>query len=528
MHRSILHAAPLGLLLIAASAAQAQDTPKPPAAVPAEPTFAEGIVFVDANRNRVFDDGEAGVEGVVVSNQHQVTRTDADGRYRLPIVGDAIVFVTKPRNYRVPLNAQRLPQFYYVHKPKGSPKLRFKGVAPTGPLPASIDFPLYPFEEPDKFRAILFGDPQPVNLREVDYITRDVLEELVGTDAAFGITLGDIVFDNLALFEPLNEAIALLDIPWYNVIGNHDINHDAPNDALSDETFERVYGPAYYSFDHGPVHFVVLDNVGHRQSAKGGLAARFGDAQLAWLARDLAEVPQDKLLILTMHIPLAGTQDRQALFRLIEKRPYSMSVSAHQHFQRHRFFGERDGWRGKQPHHHLVNVTVSGAWWKGPLDERGIPAAPGRDGSPNGYSIFTFDGHSYAIDFKAAGKPSDYQLSVFAPAVIEAGKGPHAPISVNVFGGSERSVVEMRVGAQASWQPLKRVRAKDPGYLKLREAESWLKTPKARKLPEPTPSDHLWQGPLPDNLEKGMHLIEIRTTDMFGRTHKGARAIRVR
>src|SRR5690606_8316469 len=98
---------------------------------------------------------------------------------------------------------------------------------PTGPLPASIDFPLYPQEEPGQFRAILFGDPQPRNQQEIDFMAHDVLPELIGTDAAFGVTLGDIAFNNLEVFEPQARAIAVLGIPWYNVIGNHDVNYDA-------------------------------------------------------------------------------------------------------------------------------------------------------------------------------------------------------------------------------------------------------------------------------------------------------------
>ena len=47
----------------------------------------------------------------------------------------------------------------------------------------------------------MFGDPQPRNQKEVDYMSHDVIEELVGTDASFGVTLGDITFDNLDLFE---------------------------------------------------------------------------------------------------------------------------------------------------------------------------------------------------------------------------------------------------------------------------------------------------------------------------------------
>ena len=115
--------------------------------------------------------------------------------------------------------------------------------------------------EPDQFRAVFFGDPQPTSQTQIDYIANDVVAELVGTDAKFGVTLGDIMFDDLSLFGSLNRTVALIGIPWYNVIGNHDVNREAKLDHLSDETFERVYGPPYYSYDYGKVHFIVLDNV---------------------------------------------------------------------------------------------------------------------------------------------------------------------------------------------------------------------------------------------------------------------------
>ena len=44
----------------------------------------------------------------------------------------------------------------------------------------------------------MFADPQPRNRAEVDYLIQDVLEEMVGTDASFGVTLGDIMFDDLS------------------------------------------------------------------------------------------------------------------------------------------------------------------------------------------------------------------------------------------------------------------------------------------------------------------------------------------
>ena len=74
-------------------------------------------------------------------------------------------------------------------------------------------------------------------------------------------------------------------------------------------------------------------------------------------------IPGDQLVVLLMHIPLHNIDNRQELYRLIEKRPFCMSVSAHRHFHQHLFIDQEDGWLGPAPHHHVINVTVSGSWW---------------------------------------------------------------------------------------------------------------------------------------------------------------------
>ena len=364
----------------------------------ADPARATGYVFHDRNGNGVRDSGEEGLPGVGVSNQLDIVETDAQGRWSLPVTEDTTLFVIKPRGWRTAIDAEtKLPRFYYTHKPAGSPDEAFlyKGVKPTGPLPAPIDFPLYRQAEPETFKAILFGDTQPRNEAEIQYMAHDVIEELIGTDAAFGVTLGDIVFDDLSIHDYHNRNVALIGIPWYNVIGNHDLNFRAVDDRHADETFERIYGPNYYAFDHGPVHFVVLDNVewiGRTPEKKAHYVGRFGAEQLAFVQKDLAGVPEGKLVILMMHIPLTGTGDREALYRLIKDRPYCMSISAHLHTHKQQFLKQKDGWRGAKPHHHVINVTVCGSWWKGSPDELEIPHATMRGGAPNGYSVLTFDG----------------------------------------------------------------------------------------------------------------------------------------
>ena len=99
-------------------------------------TNATGQVFLDSNKNGLLDAGERGIAGVRVSNGLDVVTTNNEGRYTLPVDEQSIIFITKPRDYAIPVNAHMLPQFYYIHQPAGSPAgMRHEGIAPTGPLP---------------------------------------------------------------------------------------------------------------------------------------------------------------------------------------------------------------------------------------------------------------------------------------------------------------------------------------------------------------------------------------------------------
>ena len=101
---------------------------------------ATGVVFADINKNGNRDEGEPGLPHIRVSNQKEIVFMDEDGRWELPASDDAIFFVIKPSGWTSPLNDNLLPQFYYIHKPAGSPESKYPGVKPTGALPRSIDF----------------------------------------------------------------------------------------------------------------------------------------------------------------------------------------------------------------------------------------------------------------------------------------------------------------------------------------------------------------------------------------------------
>lgn len=496
-------------------------------------TACRGFVFHDANGNRKKDPDEKGLEGMRVSNGRDIVVTNSDGKYEIGIGDDSIVFVIKPRGWMTPVNSLKLPEFYYIHKPKGSPESRFPGVMPTGPLPDSVDFPLTPQKEPDQFKALMFGDTQPRNVQEVEYMAHDIIEQIVeenAHDASFGVTLGDIVFDDLSVFKPHNQAIAMIGIPWYNVIGNHDINQDAPNDKLSDETFESHFGPSYYSFDYGPVHFLALDDVewiGASESQRGHYQGGLGKEQMEFIKNDLALIPKDQLVVLMMHVPLVNVEDRQELYRMIEERPFALSLSAHTHFVKHHFIDKEDGWRGKEPHHHIVNVTVCGSWWRGATDELGIPNATMSDGGANGYSILSFDGSKYKMEYRAARRPASHQMSIYLPQEIHSWQSISTAMIVNVFNGTKKSKVEMRLLPDGEWKELERVDGVDPFYADMKALEASTAPPNGTPLPGPSITDHLWRGMLPAVLPVGTHMFEVRTTDMHGQVYVDRESIRV-
>lgn len=491
---------------------------------------ARGMVFHDTNLDGRPDADEKRLSGIRLSNGRDIVTTDEQGKYEIGLDDDDILFVIKPNGYRTRLDKNNLPMFYYIHKPAGSPKLLFPGVEPTGPLPEAIDFPLYAQEEPETFQAILFGDTQSRNAQEIGYMNRTTIPELIGSKAAFGVTLGDILFDDLSFFDAQNQSVGMIGIPWYNVLGNHDVNSDTIERRFSNETFERVYGPSWYSYDYGQVHFIVLDNInwflpdGETAATYDGT---FGEEQLQFLANDLAGIPPDQFVVLFMHIPLPHCTDANAIYRLIENRPLSFSVSAHRHVHSHIFLGAEQGWLGKQPHHHMVNVTVCGSWWSGEKGVDGIPHATMTDGGPHGYTTVTFDSNGqYVIDFKAAGLPASYQMNVQVPDIIPESTCRGTTVHVNVFNGSERTTVQMRVNGSESWQTLEKVLTEDPYYSALFEKEKLITPVIEPAMSKPGICEHLWRGTL-DQLPAGQHLIEIHATDMHGRTFESRRIVSV-
>src|SRR5215475_6165408 len=497
-----------------------------------------GIVFEDRSGSGRRQASDPGIAGVMVSNGRDVVKTDASGRYTLAVEDESVIFVIKPTGYALPLEPDtNLPRFHYVHQPKGTPaelNLRYRGLDPTGPLPASVDFALRKSDEASRFDVILFTDPQPESAIEVDFVRDDVVSALIGTNAAFGMTTGDIMFDDLSLYGRQNRIIGQIGLPWWNIGGNHDLNFEAPSARYSRETFKRVFGPTYYAFEHGGALFLMLDNVDYlgtdpaKPRRNGNYQGRIGERQLAFIANVLKETPADRLVVVAMHIPLrtyldpkdpgVNTADKAEFFKLIGERP-CVSVSGHTHTTEHHYFGADDGYAGATPHHHHVLTAVSGSWWSGPFDHRGVATADSRDGSPNGFHVLSIDGNRYTTRFQPANEPNGRQMRITLDSEFHRGDRElsrelpmvallGSPIAresvfatdvvVNFFDGGPRSKVAYRIGQRAPVTMTRETRP-DPFVQEVFARNEATKKPWVKAEPCP----HIWVARLPADLDAG-------------------------
>ena len=551
------------VLIGAAGGIAAAFAPAGPARAAPEAATISGFVFEDLDGSGRRDAKSPGVAGALVSNGREVAVTDAEGRYSLPLPDEATIFVVKPAGYMPPVDpVTRLPRFYRHHRPLGSPaalELTFAGLAPTDPLPASLDFPLRRQDEPDSFEVVLLTDPQPESDAEVDFIREDLIEALAGTPAKFGLTAGDVMFDDLSLYDRYNAIVGAIGLPWWNVGGNHDLNFEAPDRRYSRETYRRVFGPNYYAFFYARTLFLMLDDVDYlgpdatKPRGAGRYQGKIDAAQLEFVRAVLARTPPEALIVLVTHIPLRNYLDaadpannltnRDALFALFEGRRFTVSFSGHTHTTEHHYFDAADGWKGATPHHHHVMTAFSGSWWSGPFDHRGVACADSRDGTPNGFHILSVDGNAYKTRFVPAKEPNGRQMrlsidSRFHGAALEVmrefrpGELLGSPIArarlaaaslvADVFDGGPKTKVAMRIGERAPIEMTRRAMP-DPFVDEVFARNEATKKPWVKA----EISSHIWTARLPADLAVGAHRVIVEAATEYGDVATGRLALEV-
>ena len=307
-----------------------------------------GAVFVDANGNGVRDTGERGLSGVVVSNQDVVVTTDFSGAYDLTPGASGIVFVSVPDGYRAVGSFWR-----------------------NTTVPGSRDFALAPVPRVTTFTFVHASDTHIApNVVERTRRLRTLVDSL---RPSFALIAGDLVRDAMSQTDSLSRSYYDLFMAEtgkftthiWTVPGNHEnfgiirsrANIPKTHPLYGRAMYRSYMGPDYYSFTFGGIHFVGLNSVSIDDSAY------YGDVdslQLAWLARDLAQVPRTMPVVTFNHIPLVSAWENltgyidlppvssvrvvngKSFFRhvvwnnrqvidLLDGRPYPLALGAHIH-----------------------------------------------------------------------------------------------------------------------------------------------------------------------------------------------------
>jgi hypothetical protein len=497
-------------------------------------TTVKGVVFHDKNENAVYDlDTDELLEGVAVSNGREVVVTNQEGEYELPLRNDAATFVIKPRNWAVPVDEENVPRFYKMFSATGVSGTKFEGLAATGLLPESVDFPLYPQKESDKVDVLVFGDTQPRDDKEIHYMSEDVIPELIGVDADFGVTLGDVVFDDLSIYDHLIGSLSNVGTPMWYVAGNHDFDYTGNNSAEARGTWFNTFGPSYYSFSYGQAHFVVLDNVRwiveeDDRYYRTGL----GENQMEFLKNELERLDENQLFVLMAHIPFEGSTDwydeaeKQEFFDLIASHTNTVSLVAHTHQHYHHFIDKEQGFPAEQPHHMISMGTVCGAWWTGAPDEYGIPHTMMSDGTPNGYAFLHIDGNDWKLRWKTAGMPENNQMHIFAPDAVDTKDGAFKVIA-NIYNALPDAEVKMKIGPKGEWIAMKRTPQKDPVRLAEKERENQLGETPWRKMGSDAESTHIWEAEVQPKFELGVYPILIKAKDDWYE-YEGKKLVRIK
>lgn len=365
--------------------------------------------------------GDEPVQGAQVSDGVNVTRTDENGWYYLASAKECgHVFVCNPKGYKYPRKA-KYPEFY-------------KTVDTERPSAVEqADFELERDEATD--HTILFlADIQMCGRNEdirqyeehaVGDINTSISNARKQGKDVYVITLGDQSYNtywhsyNIGIPE-IHESMNLLDPDAiFNCMGNHDNNPKIAGDWAASADYREQWGPTYYSFNIGEIHYVVLDNIEFTNAeCKNTFECNITTSVIKWLRKDLANVSMDTPIVVCMHAPL--------FYRPQCSKPNVPDPTKYRYNYGSQFYNSVKGFKDVRVFtgHAHTNYTVSylnmteynvGAiggnlWWTGYFVNGNSVCT---DGSPGGYRVLDTSGKELKTYYKCIGFDNGYQFRCY-------------------------------------------------------------------------------------------------------------------
>ena len=338
------------------------------------------------------------LKGVKVTDGYSIVRSDEQGAYTLDIHPDAkFVYITIPSGYEVP-ERNGAPLFY--RELDDSPQIVDFELSATG-------------KDETRHNFFVWADVQVYNESELDYVSQAAADAAAyATESglpSFGVSCGDIGGEwSSGLMARVHQTCAKAGFPFFALMGNHDLRTDAATNEAAKAFYQKTFGPSWYSFDKGRIHYVVLDDVFFFVRHYLGY---YTEHQLNWLKADLEDLPQGSTVVIFQHIPTYSPAarrgdwkseeynkivvNRQALYEILK--PYNAHIcSAHEHYA--------ENFEISDNLFEHVHAPLSGLFWNSLLS---------CDGIPWGYYIYQADGDSLSWCYKAVGRSTDEQFSAY-------------------------------------------------------------------------------------------------------------------
>lgn len=392
----------------------------------------------------VIDENNEPVSGVAVSDGLLVTTTDSNGWFWLKsdLSKRRFVQVTVPAEYEIE-SVDGLPCFFQ-RIPEGAAKFHAEFVLKRRDV------------VPDRYTVFMVADPQIRDrIRGFDkfaYHSIDMFEDLcrdlndmflsIADRPVYGISLGDLIHEDVNMWDIYRQGIATLYFPMFGVIGNHDHYGQAGSDMAAAGYYEDNIGPTNYSFDLGKLHFVCLDNIifqydssGNPVSYKTGLT----DDVYAFLCNDLKHVPKDKTVMICSHSPMLRKLNGDPADFDVNGNKYSAVLSqyrhvhawaGHNHVNYNYVYSENES-RFQNMESHVVARSTGALWLNEWVNS---------DGTPRGYYVVDVDGEEVSWYFHPTGQQlsqgngydDSYQMRVYPPGTYDDGF-----VYANVWGWDE-------------------------------------------------------------------------------------------
>ncbi|NPA35898.1 MAG: PQQ-binding-like beta-propeller repeat protein [Chlorobi bacterium] len=189
-----------------------------------------GRVYIDGNMNQKYDEGEAFLPGIRVTDGKNVVVTNDKGEFDLPGFKAArFIYITVPAGYQASGK-------FYVN---------------TEPDKYYYDIGVKKYDRTSKnVRFIQLADTEDNGFGKWIKYIRDYAAL---NDVGFIMHTGDICYEDGLKFHADYVNSETMGVPVYYCIGEHDL----VKGDYGEQMFEKLFGPVYYSFNAGNTHFIV-------------------------------------------------------------------------------------------------------------------------------------------------------------------------------------------------------------------------------------------------------------------------------